>query len=354
MNHGLEYDALIYGSDEALMSTLVPWLREGLEHDNGAVVATTSPHIDQFRDALGTDERSVSFLSSDDMYVHPLQTIAAWQRRLSDATETGITYTRIVGEVRFGATQDGQTSWTRYESALNAIFEHSPAWIVCPYEVRTLPPDVIDQAWRTHPAVWDSTRHKSDRYEVPARFLREIAEPGRAVNGPPSLELPIDGGLGEVRRSVRALGIEAELPRARVEELVLAVSELAGNTVRHAGGGGKLALWITPEGVVCEVTDHGGGMADSPAWCRPSRARPPAWGCGSLGSSPTRSRSARTTRGRPCGSPSTARRVKAGRLARLGRLAGRTCSSGRRRTRLPRSRAIGKSRLLRREPPSRA
>jgi len=262
MNDSLEHDALIYGSDEALMSTLVPWLQEGIEREDGAVVATTSPHIDQFRDALGTDGSAVSFLSADDVYVHPVQTIAAWQRVLSDAADTGVTFTRIVGEVRFGATEDLQTSWTRYESALNAVFERSAAWIVCPYDVRTLPPGVIDRAWRTHPTVWDSTRRKSDRYELPARLLREIVEPGRAVTGPPSLEVDIDGRLGGVRESVRALGIEAELPRARVEELVLAVSELAGNTVRHAGGGGKIALWITPEGVVCEVTDHGGGMHD--------------------------------------------------------------------------------------------
>jgi len=262
MNHGLEHDALIYGSDESLMSTLVPWLHEGLEQEDGAIVATTAPHIDQLRDALGSDGDSVSFLSADDLYVHPVQTIATWQRVLSDAADTGVTYTRIVGEVRFGATEDLQTSWTRYESALNAVFERSPAWIVCPYDVRTLPPAVIDQAWRTHPTVWDSTRRKSDRYEVPARLLREIVEPGRAVTGPPSLELQIDGSVSEVREAVRALGREARLPRSRVEELVLAVSELAGNTVRHAGGGGRLALWITSEGIVCEVTDHGGGMAD--------------------------------------------------------------------------------------------
>jgi anti-sigma regulatory factor (Ser/Thr protein kinase) len=262
MNHGLEHDALIYGSDESLMSTLVPWLHEGLEQEDGAIVATTAPHIDQLRDALGSDGDSVSFLSADDLYVHPVQTIAAWQRVLSDAADTGVTYTRIVGEVRFGATEDLQTSWTRYESALNAVFERSPAWIVCPYDVRTLPPAVIDRAWRTHPTVWDSTRRKSDRYEVPARLLREIVEPGRAVTGPPSLVLQIDGSVREVREAVRALGGEARLPRSRVEELVLAVSELAGNTVRHAGGGGRLALWITSEGVVCEVTDHGGGMAD--------------------------------------------------------------------------------------------
>jgi anti-sigma regulatory factor (Ser/Thr protein kinase) len=262
MNHGLDHDALLYGTDEVLVDTLLPWLQEGLERGDGALVATTAPHIDQFREALGSDESSVSFVSSDDLYVHPAQTIASWQRMLSDAADSGVAYTRIVGEVRFGATTDLQTSWTRYESALNAVFEHSPVWIVCPYDVRTLPSDVIDQAWRTHPTMWNSTRLKSDRYELPARLLREIAEPRRAVAGPPSLELFIDDQLSDIRESVRALAHEADLPRARVEELVLAVTELAGNTVRHAGGGGRLALWITPEGVVCEVTDQGGGVQD--------------------------------------------------------------------------------------------
>lgn len=32
---------MIYGTDEALVETLVPWLREGLEQDESAVVATT-------------------------------------------------------------------------------------------------------------------------------------------------------------------------------------------------------------------------------------------------------------------------------------------------------------------------
>ena len=262
MDRTLEHDALIYGTDEALMGTLVPWLQEGLERGDGALVATTAPHIERFRDSLGSDEGSVSYFVADDWYVHPSQTIAAWQRLLAEAAAKGADHTRIVGEVRFGATSDLQTSWTRYESALNAVFEHSPTWIVCPYDGGVLPPDVVDQASRTHPTVWDPTRHKSDRYEPPARLLREILEPGRAVTGPPSLDMPIDERLSEMRAAVRAAGRGADLPWGRVEELVLAVSELAGNTVRHAGGGGRLALWITAEGVVCEVTDQGGGVHD--------------------------------------------------------------------------------------------
>jgi anti-sigma regulatory factor (Ser/Thr protein kinase) len=262
MNHGLEHDALIYGTDEALVDTLVPWLQEGRAHGNGAVVATTAPHIERFRDALGADGDSVSFISADDLYVQPVQTIASWQRLLADAAKAGVAYTRIVGEVAFGSTPEAQTSWTRYESALNAVFARSSAWIVCPYDVRALPTGVIEQAWRTHPTVWSSTRWKSDRYEMPARLLREIVEPSRSVTGAPDFELGIDDSMGQVRELVRTAGLQAGLPRARVEELVLAVSELAGNTVRHAGGGGRLALWTTPEGIVCEVTDGGGGLHD--------------------------------------------------------------------------------------------
>lgn len=262
MNHALEHDALIYGTDEALVDTLVPWLQEGRAQGDSAVVATTAAHIARFRDALGADADSVSFVAADDLYVQPVQTIAAWQRMLVDAAAAGVAYTRIVGEVAFGTEPDEQTSWTRYESALNAVFERSPAWIVCPYDSRVLPHDVIDQASRTHPTVWNSTRRKSDRYEVPARLLREIVEPSRVVTGTPDFELGIDDRMGEVREIVRTAGLQAGLARARVEELVLAVSELAGNTVRHAGGGGRLALWITSEGVVCEVMDRGAGLQD--------------------------------------------------------------------------------------------
>lgn len=195
------------------MGTLVPWLQEGLERGDGALVATAAPHIERFRDSLGSDEGSVSYFFADDRHVHPSQTIAAWQRLLVEAAAKGADHTRIVGEVRFGATPDLQTSWTRYESALNAVFEHSPTWIVCPYDVRVLPPDVVDKASRTHPTVWDPTRHKSDRYEPPARLLSEILEPGRAVTGPPSLDIPIDERLSEMRASGPGAA-EPAFPRA--------------------------------------------------------------------------------------------------------------------------------------------
>ncbi len=38
---------------------------------------------------------------------------------------------------------------------------------------------------------------------------------------------------------------------------MLAVNELATNSIRHGGGSGVLRVWREPEVLICEVTDHG-------------------------------------------------------------------------------------------------
>jgi serine/threonine-protein kinase RsbW len=41
---------------------------------------------------------------------------------------------------------------------------------------------------------------------------------------------------------------------------VLAVNEITTNTLRHAGGRGRLCLWRHAGSLWCEVTDHGPGI----------------------------------------------------------------------------------------------
>ena len=39
----------------------------------------------------------------------------------------------------------------RHESLLNLAFPGAPLWLVCPYDVETLPPVVLDEARCSHP-----------------------------------------------------------------------------------------------------------------------------------------------------------------------------------------------------------
>jgi anti-sigma regulatory factor (Ser/Thr protein kinase) len=63
--------------------------------------------------------------------------------------------------------------------------------------------------------------------------------------------------LGTVREHVSALGDRAGLAADRLDDLVLAVHEIATNSVRHGGGRGELRAWLERGRVVCDVRDAG-------------------------------------------------------------------------------------------------
>jgi anti-sigma regulatory factor (Ser/Thr protein kinase) len=78
--------------------------------------------------------------------------------------------------------------------------------------------------------------------------------------------------LGEVRSFTLAHALSAGM-NTRASDVVLAVSELAANSVRHAGGTGTLRIWSRPDGVLCEVYDAG-CIDDSLAGRRPPTGDP--------------------------------------------------------------------------------
>lgn len=73
-----------------------------------------------------------------------------------------------------------------------------------------------------------------------------------------ALDQFFDGdSLYAVRAAVAAHASEAGIPESQVRDVVLAVHELAANAVRHGAGQGRVRLWVTGDGIRCEVTDAG-------------------------------------------------------------------------------------------------
>lgn len=99
---------------------------------------------------------------------------------------------------------------------------------------------------------------------------------------PPNRGLPLpsppDGAVRHTYRSdlsrVRALVLEqareAGLAEGRATDLMLAVSEVAANTLRHTGSPGTLAIWHDADEVVCEVRDKGTITAPHPGRDKPT------------------------------------------------------------------------------------
>jgi anti-sigma regulatory factor (Ser/Thr protein kinase) len=63
--------------------------------------------------------------------------------------------------------------------------------------------------------------------------------------------------LAPVRAIVQRYAVKAGLTEARAIDLVLAVSEVAANTVRHAKSPGNLQVWYDDNEIVCQIHDEG-------------------------------------------------------------------------------------------------
>jgi anti-sigma regulatory factor (Ser/Thr protein kinase) len=63
--------------------------------------------------------------------------------------------------------------------------------------------------------------------------------------------------LGDVRRAVADEARLLEFGSRQLDAAVLAVNELAANSVRHGGGHGEAHVWRDRDELVCEVRDAG-------------------------------------------------------------------------------------------------
>jgi anti-sigma regulatory factor (Ser/Thr protein kinase) len=83
--------------------------------------------------------------------------------------------------------------------------------------------------------------------------VREV--PLSSVSGAVSLTYTTD--LAAVRALVRRCTKEAGLSEQRGIDMVIAVGEVAANTVQHAGTAGRLDIWYDNAEIVCQITDEG-------------------------------------------------------------------------------------------------
>jgi anti-sigma regulatory factor (Ser/Thr protein kinase) len=86
------------------------------------------------------------------------------------------------------------------------------------------------------------------------------ARPGSGAFPPPApgaMSYSYTTDLAAIRAVVHRYALQAGLPEPRAIDLVLAVSEVAANTVRHAKSPGSLKIWYDSDEIVCQIHDEG-------------------------------------------------------------------------------------------------
>jgi anti-sigma regulatory factor (Ser/Thr protein kinase) len=166
--------------------------------------------------------------------------------------------THLVGEPIWPDRSDLEyPACAAHEALINQALPDRDARILCPYDTAGLTATVLADARRTHPVLVDNglARH-SPEYDPEAaeRFNRPLPEP------PPeaaTMSFRRTDELAPLRTFVTRRATAAGLVPRRVDELVIAVNELATNTLEHTGNGGNVAVWTEPGVLVVQVRDTG-------------------------------------------------------------------------------------------------
>jgi anti-sigma regulatory factor (Ser/Thr protein kinase) len=274
------HEAFLYTGEHEFLEGTLRFIREGLADGEPIMAAVSRAKIARLRVELGHDAGRVCFVDMAEVGSNPARIIPAWHEFVGrrPAPDRPI---RGIGEPTWAGRSAAElVECQRHEDLLNLAFAETPAFrLLCPYDAEALDGAVIDEARCSHPiVVEDSVERESAGY----RGLQAVVTPfGRPLPEPPSppSEMAFDvDSLGVVRRMISVYAAGVGMSAERTGDLILAVDELATNSVRHGGGRGVLRVWHERRTLICEVRDR--GRIDEPLVGRhvPSTDQPGGFG----------------------------------------------------------------------------
>jgi anti-sigma regulatory factor (Ser/Thr protein kinase) len=256
---GFQHQAMLYAGTQGFAEGALPFLREGIARNEPALVVVAPAKIALLREALGADAAQIRFEDMTAVGGNPARIIPLWRAFVREAGADGRPLRGIGEPISAERSEAELFECHRHESLLNLAFAEAPAFkLLCPYDVEALDPAVVARARCTHPLVQDEHGTvRSTAFHGLEAACEPCCAPLPAVPAEAQVIAIMPAGLATMRAAVGRRAARAGLTPARSADLVLAVNELATNSIRHGGGAGTLAVWDTSSALVCEVTDTG-------------------------------------------------------------------------------------------------
>lgn len=261
------HEGVPFTGPDALAGQLAPRLHAAVR-DAGPVVAVLDDAARAaVRTELGGSASHIDFLDPVDVYRVPAFTVAVRWARLSRQAGSGGRAT-VVGQHVGLTDDDGRGYWARLDAALDVALVGLPIEVLCPF------PDAAGSGGlprSTHRTLLSGGHSvPSDRYREPLDVIAEFPPPPPPDLGPASDDRSFTlDGLGGLRHAVAGVSTDAGLSAERVADFVLAVNEIASNSVEHGPGSGTLRLWRRADQVVAEVHDDGRMQVPFPGMVAP-------------------------------------------------------------------------------------
>lgn len=270
----LAHQAFLYDSPEDFVAAMAPFARSGLERGDVVFAATKGANVAALREELGDEGGRVRLEDTTEWMVRPYERLQALKRMVAELEPDQAL--SAMGEPVWVGTSAVIRQWARYESIVNLALADAPMRFVCLYDSAALPDDILRYAVQTHPERIDGDGETT--------ACEHFVPPGEFVAGTPTsraddaLEVSLD--LPALRRLLADYGGDLGEPEERVDDLVLAASEVATNALRHGGPvGSEVGLWSDDDEIVCQIRDSGDWEPDPLAgWLPPEAGSSSGWG----------------------------------------------------------------------------
>jgi anti-sigma regulatory factor (Ser/Thr protein kinase) len=249
------HEAMPYYSVHDLVSQVSEFLEPGLARGDLVMIVVESEKTAVFRNLFGD---KVEVAAMEEVAPNPGRLISLWHDYLTDNSSPGATVWGV-GEPVYPGRKAAEVAEAQiHERLLDKAFADTPYRLMtaCPYDIEQLSPDVIEEMEYSHMYVLEGGRTRANpRYEPDPHAVLDGDLPAPPI--PEDWFMPFSAiGLAEMRRDLaeqaRDLGVLSE----RIPDLLLAVNEIATNSVLYAGGG-TVGVWPDNGHMVCEVRDRG-------------------------------------------------------------------------------------------------
>jgi DNA-binding transcriptional MerR regulator len=153
-----------YSTDQGRLRMTLPFLREGLRLGQPCLLAASGQVLDAYARALneaeGIDFDKATATGALVVVDGPGTTVeeglAFWEQRIWRALDDGATVIRLVGEMACErAFFSSEEEMMRYELAYNGIAKRFPTVSLCQYDVREFRGEIVFDAFKAHPDVYD-------------------------------------------------------------------------------------------------------------------------------------------------------------------------------------------------------